>query len=767
MIFILWACNQEDIKTTEEVEAERAADFQVRPGVESVSVLNAAPNTPLTLYNHLDQALLTLISDEFGQAHFAYIPAEHEVLNPNNFEVVSLENGSVLQSGEGFYIQDDSHEDRLWSGTFQVLALEDLPEEQLYTEQTLMGIHHSPLTGPYDDTNNGFQYITMRDGVSLSAMVRFPDPFLYGEGPYPTVVEYSGYSPSRPDRTASGTTIANALGYATVSVNMRGTGCSGGVFDVFNRAQHADGYDIIETVARQEWVLHHHVGMVGLSYPGISQLYVASTNPPSLAGIVPLSTIADAWEMQWPGGIYNKGFTRQWVEARESESQMGGSSWVSQRIEGGDEQCLENLSLSSHSVDFETFLRGLPMRPPDADARDLNLLVSEITSPVFYGGVFQDEQTGGQFGDMLDQFSQAKSLKVLISNGRHPDGFSPESISMWFEFLEFYVAKRIPVLNPAIRIAAANDFGSVFGMSDTEFPDDRFDSYEHVERALEAYESEPPVTLLFERGAGGEEMGAPIARFQHTYETWPTDEAEPISWFLDAQGSLSSEIGLDGVDSWKHDEQANETNFFGDSGYKVLTLLWDVHWTYFEEGNIVTYISDAYTEDLILSGPGFVDMWVHSTESEMHIQATLTEVRPDETEVLIQSGWIRVGHQAQEGNHLRLEYTFDEDQFVPLEPNEWTKTQISIPSFAHPMRVGSKLQLALSSPGRDHGTWQFEHPIYDDAPSFSLGYGSTHPSALHLQTLPNIDIPSEYPDCLALRGQPCRPYLYRSNTVVE
>lgn len=765
VIFVLLACNEEPTKDIG--ESERAADFLVRPGVESVSVLNASPNTPLTLYDNLDNALVTLISDEFGQAHFSYIPAEHEILDPNNFEVVSLENGSVLESGDGFYIQDDTRQERPWSGTFRVLGLNDIPDDQLYAEQELVGIHHSPLTGPADDTDIGFQYITMRDGVSLSAMVRFPDPLLYGEGPYPTVIEYSGYSPSRPDRTPSGTTIANALGYATVSVNMRGTGCSGGVFDVFNRAQHADGYDIVETVARQEWVLHQHVGMVGLSYPGISQLYVASTQPPSLAGIVPLSTIADAWQMQWPGGIYNKGFTRQWVDARESESQIGGSSWVSLRIDSGDEQCLENLSLSSHSVDFETFLRGLPMRPPDADARDLNLLVSQITAPVFYGGVFQDEQTGGQFGDMLDQFSQSSSLKVLISNGRHPDGFSPESIAMWFEFLELYVAKRIPVLNPAIRIAAADDFGSVFGMSQTDFPEDRFDAYEDVDQARAAYESEPSVTLLFERGAGGEEIGAPIARFQHTYDTWPTDEAESISWFLHTQGSLSSEIGGAGIDSWKHDEQASDINFFGDSGYNVLTLLWDLNWTYFEEGYVVTYLSDSYTEDMVLSGPGFVDVWIQSPEDEMHIQATLTEIRPDNTEILIQSGWIRVGHQALEGDNLRLEYTFDDTNFVPLTPNVWTKTQISIPSFAHPMRSGSKLQLALSSPGRNHGTWQFEAPVYDDTPSFLVGYGTPHPSAIHLQTLPNIDVPSDHPDCLALRGQPCRPYMYKSNTIVE
>ena len=59
--------------------------------------------------------------------------------------------------------------------------------------------------------------------------------------------------------------------------------------------------------------------MVGLSYAGISQLFVASTTPPSLAAITPLSVIEDPWREQWPGGIYNKGFTRQWLSQRDRD----------------------------------------------------------------------------------------------------------------------------------------------------------------------------------------------------------------------------------------------------------------------------------------------------------------------------------------------------------------------------------------------------------------------------------------------------------------
>ena len=79
------------------------------------------------------------------------------------------------------------------------------------------------------------------------------------------------------------------MGFTVVDVNMRGTGCSGGAFDFFEPLQSLDGYDVVETIARQPWVLHHKVGMMGISYGGISQLFTAQTNPPSLAAISPLS----------------------------------------------------------------------------------------------------------------------------------------------------------------------------------------------------------------------------------------------------------------------------------------------------------------------------------------------------------------------------------------------------------------------------------------------------------------------------------------------
>ena len=60
-------------------------------------------------------------------------------------------------------------------------------------------------------------------------------------------------------------------------------------------------------------MLRGRVGMVGLSYSGITQLYTATTNPPHLAAVSPQSVLADPWLQAWPGGIFNSGIDGIWI----------------------------------------------------------------------------------------------------------------------------------------------------------------------------------------------------------------------------------------------------------------------------------------------------------------------------------------------------------------------------------------------------------------------------------------------------------------------
>jgi len=750
--------------------------FTVSPGVETVTVTGVAPGAEVTLYDAEGERLVTIIADGFGQAHFAYLPSSYMVLNlaeTASPEVVTT--GTVVFPGDDYVARLDEASPPEASAPFRVLDVRDAPAPEAFDGQPLDGVNFGLFgLAPGQQADDGFNYITTRDGVKLSAMVRLPDPFIWGDGPYPTVIEYSGYAPSNPARPDAGSRIATLLGFASVGVNMRGTGCSGGVFDVFSPAQHADGYDIVEVVARQPWALHGHVGMVGLSYPGISQLYAARTRPPSLAAITPMSVMADSWAQLWPGGIYNDGFTRQWLEERDREAAPGGQSWTDRRIEAGDTICAAHQQLRNQNIAFEKFFRFLEHYPAPASQRSLPLLVGEIEVPVLLAGAFQDEQTGGQFAEMLDAFDGASQASFILYNGRHVDAYSTLVITRWWEFLELYVARRVPRMPDFVRDLAGPEFAQEFDSTGLGFEPDRFAHLDEDDYAgaLALYEAEPPVRLLLENGAGAEQPGAPEARLALELSSWPPTEARTASLFLADDGALAAEAPADArLAGYLHDPDAGNKTFFGPLGYQLMVRLWDIDWTEFPQGAALSWLTPPLEEDLLTAGPAHLELWLESDADDVHLQVSVSEVRPDGMEYLVQSGWHRVGHRGLDlanTTGARVAYTFAEEDFAPLEPGERIHTRVPLPSFAHPFRAGSQLRVMVATPGRNHGTWEFANPSYgDDVPQHRVAFGGDHPSALHLTVLDGVDLPAGLAPCPALRGQPCRPYLPRDNASVE
>ena len=123
--------------------------------------------------------------------------------------------------------------------------------------------------------------------------------------------------------TDVGAVLARVSGFATVSLQMRGTGCSGGAFDLFGYPSDYDAYDAIEILAHQSWVANGKVGMVGISFSGLSQFPAAGTDPPGLAAIAPMSPTDDLFSTGYPGGIYNNGFAAEWINSQDQRRQGG------------------------------------------------------------------------------------------------------------------------------------------------------------------------------------------------------------------------------------------------------------------------------------------------------------------------------------------------------------------------------------------------------------------------------------------------------------
>jgi putative CocE/NonD family hydrolase len=146
----------------------------------------------------------------------------------------------------------------------------------------LLGASAAPAPATVDQHG----YLTVRDGTELRYDVIRPD----GPGPFPAVLNYEGYAAGSDASDNGVSAFTDRLlkrGYALVGVSVRGTGCSQGEFDPFAHTMGTDGYDSIEWIAHQPWS-DGRVGMIGVSFGGITQLMTAADRPPHLLAIAAL-----------------------------------------------------------------------------------------------------------------------------------------------------------------------------------------------------------------------------------------------------------------------------------------------------------------------------------------------------------------------------------------------------------------------------------------------------------------------------------------------
>ncbi|MEZ4400439.1 MAG: CocE/NonD family hydrolase [Kofleriaceae bacterium] len=720
---------------------DATAPFAVRTSVEQLHITHAPPATELTVVDGTGASFGIGTTDALGSLMFRRLP-------PGNDYFVRT-TGTPTQS----------------VGPLTVMSRDNsLPDPSFYRAQAL---------------DKGYQYITTRDGTTLSAYVTFPA----GPPPYPTVVSYSGYEPSKPgapigDSSLEGlcdgipsicdapndpsSLIASFFGYATVNVNIRGTGCSGGAFDFFETMQLLDGYDVVETVAAQPWVMNGKVGMVGLSYPGITQLFVATTRPPHLAAITPLSVIGAANTTMLPGGILNDGFATSWITRVISKAQPYGQGWEQSRVDAGDAVCAENQLLHGQYVDNVEQARQIQYYvPAEHDRFNLATQVGAIDVPVFLASAWQDEQTGPYFFTMLDKFTAAPALRVHVYNGVHIDAFQPEVLQEWYTFLELFVADRVPVDRPVARGLAPQLYQQVFGVTDLAVRASRFGDAASHEAAVAAWKAEPRIRALFESGAEGNTVGEPGPTFEHSFSAWPPPETTPQRLYAQPDGSLAptAPTATSAPFAFAHDPTAGNVSILAPGGN-----VWDVlpayDWRQPAAGSAVIFEGAPLAADTVMVGTASVDLWLRSPVDDADLEVNLTEVRADGQEVYVQSGWLRASRRGSgpDATELWPAPTFTQADAAQLVPGEWTAVRVGTAGFQHVFRAGSRIRVSVDTPGGSRAEWFFKLLPLPATTRYEIGHDVDHPTSVVLPIVPGVTPSATPPPCPSLRGQQCRAY---------
>lgn len=721
--------------------------FDVRDSVEQLQVTHAPAATELEVVDAAGARVAVGTTDELGSLIFRKLPP-----------------------ARGYKVRTTAATPALTTGAHDVLSVDE----------------SQPATGFYADQHlqPGFQYITTRDGTTLSAYVTFPA----GDPPYPTVVSYSGYDPSRPgeplDPDLAGlcdslpvicdapndpsAMIAAFWGYATVNVNIRGTGCSGGAFDFFETLELLDGYDVIETVAAQAWVMNHQVGMVGLSYPGITQLFVASTRPPHLAAIAPMSVIGAAHTTMLPGGILNDGFATDWIENVISKARPYGQGWEQGQVDAGDLQCKENQLLHGQYVDnVEQARQTTYYVPAEHDRYNLATFVDQIDVPVFLASAWEDEQTGPYFFSMLDRFTGSPAKRFTVYNGVHIDAYQPQVLGEWITFLELFVAQRVPVDKPVPRSLAPQLYQQVFGTSTLDVPQSRFLNEPDLATAVNKWKAEPPLRALFESGAGNATIGAPEPTFVRSFSKWPPAETQALRLYAQADGTLggSAPTTSPAPFTFKLDPDAGHRSILAPGG-DVWDLLPAYRWPQPAAGSAVVLDSTPLPEPLVMLGTASVDLWLRSPVDDADLEINLTEIRPDGQEMYVQSGWLRASRRGSgpDATALWPAPTFMQADAAPLVPGEWTQVRVGTAGFQHVFRAGSRIRISIDTPGGSRASWFFALKTFPGPVTYEIGHDAAHPTSVALPVLAGVTAPSPLPPCPSLRGQQCRDFAPYLNT---
>jgi predicted acyl esterase len=651
--------------------------------------------------------------------------------------------------------------------------------------------------------DDGYGYLTTRDGTKLAINV-WPPTKPAGEGtpdftlpsglpdyapPYPTLIEYSGYGYANPDAPESSiAAIANLMGFAVVDVNMRGTGCSGGAFDFFEPLQSLDGYDVVETIARQPWVKDHKVGMMGISYGGISQLFTAQTRPPSLEAIAPLSVIDATATTLYPGGIRNDGFAVAWAKERQQNAQAAtgpknGQAWAYKRIQAGDQTCKANQVLHTAAADLMAKIRANAHYVPTvADPLDPVTFVHKINVPVFMACQFEDEQTGGHCPTLAEHMTGTTKKWFTFTNGAHIDSLDPETYNRWYDFLSLYVAHQPPAENAAVLAATAPVvFQAAFGVPQDDFdtlPPDPIQAMPTYASALAAFEQLPSVRVLFDNGAGKSPYGRstpgdPYPGFEQSFPTFPAPGTTARQWYFGPHGTMTDQPGGTGVDAYTSNANALPRNDFtggtGTGGLWGNASQWSWNWKQNPSGTAVSYVSAPLTANTVVVGAGAVRLWVRSSTPDVDVLATVSEVSPDGHETFVQNGFLRASERklsTSANNIFKQPSTLVEPipsmlarDVAPMPKSEFVPLVIPLYYEGHAYRAGTRIRVTIAAPNGTQPIWSFDGTRPAGAGTVAIAFSPQMPSSLVLPVVPGVNVPTTQPACPSLRNNPCRPYV--------
>ncbi len=536
-------------------------------------------------------------------------------------------------------------------------------ERQLYGAQT-SGRSYRNLSAPlYAIRSENDVAIPMRDGIALRGDIHRPDsdekfPVLIAISPYPRQIQHIGLPLGFIEAGQSDFFVPR--GYVHLIVNCRGTGGSGGVYEMMGPAEHRDLYDLVEWAAAQPWC-DGQVGMIGVSYFAIEQINAALMAPPHLRAIFPWSATVDWYrEICWHGGIPTGGFAGKYFNAIGMADRKN-ARFYRRRFIAAVNALLQRPFLHRR-------IARPHANPVSVLRRALRFAYRRHPWDDIYFNVAVEHQ-------MYDDFWRARDLTERLSEIKIPIylGADWENVSVHLQ-TPFLALERLPSATPH-RVTLAP-------RGTLQWPWESL----HVE-----------ALAWFDHWLKGRDTGImagrPIRYFVEGADEWresdhwPLPETRFSTLFLRADGRLAVQKGDSGRRDYLYLPPSLERARNSNPPELPTFLSWD---------------TAPFDRPVELIGPFQLGLRAASTAIDTDWIVKLQDVRPDGTVQDLTQGWLRASHRALDplrSKPYRPEHSHDRAE--ALQPGETALFEIAILPTAHRFRLGHRLRIVLTSDDRN------------------------------------------------------------------
>ena len=496
------------------------------------------------------------------------------------------------------------------------------------------------------------EWIAMPDGARLAARIWKPKDA--ARNPVPAILEFIPYR--KRDFMRSRDEPMHRYfalhGYASVRVDVRGSGDSDGILDdEYSPREHDDALAIIAWLAQQPWC-SGAVGMTGISWGGFNALQVAALNPPALKAIITLCASDDRYadDAHYRGGcLLNENM--QWgsilmlYNALPPDPEIVGERWRDMWRRRIDALQPFPAAWMRHPWRDEYWQHGSVCENYDA-----------IKCPVYAIGGWADGYTNA-VSRLIANLSVPR--KGLIGPWSHnfphdarpgPEiGYLQEAVRWWDHWLK----------------------GIDTGIMD-----------EPIMRAW-MQDSVPPLPQYDGR------PGRWIAE-----ETWPSPRIEPLVFHLN-WGGLSPQAGEAVEASFSSPQtlgvRAGEWCGFGADGEAPRDQRPD-------DGGSLVFDTEALKQPLELFGAPVLNLRIKSNRPVAFLVARLCDVSPDGASSRISYGILNLCHR---DSHAAPE---------ALEPGRWYDGRLQLDDLACSLPSGHRLRLGLST-GYWPTIWPSPEPV--------------------------------------------------------